>query len=76
MAFVGAHPDQRPRDTKQVPEVGVDAISDHPNFAARTHRRKRAERCHVGINRREKRGDYRDAGCWSINVPYCNKGLS
>ena len=74
-AFVAAHPDQIPAEMKQVPEVDVDAISEHPNQAGITYSRQQCQRCHVGVTGREKRGDYRGAGCSSCHVPYSNEGF-
>lgn len=74
-AFVEAHPDQIPMEMKQVPEVDVNEVSRHPNLAGITYSRQQCQRCHVGVNGREKRGDYRGAGCSSCHVPYSNEGL-
>ncbi|WP_207797031.1 hypothetical protein [Shimia abyssi] len=74
-AYAEAHPDQIPDSMEQVPEVDVDAISEHPNLAGITYSRQQCQRCHVGVNGREKRGDYRGAGCSSCHVPYSNEGL-
>ena len=73
--FVAAHPDQMPSEMKQVPEVDVEAIADHPNMAGVTYSRQQCQRCHVGVTGREKRGDYRGAGCSSCHVPYSNDGF-
>ena len=75
VAYAEAHPDQLPLSMEQVPEVDVDAISEHPNLAGITYSRQQCQRCHVGVNGREKRGDYRGAGCSSCHVPYSNEGL-
>ena len=64
-----------PSEMKQVPEVDVAAISDHPNLAGITYSRQQCQRCHVGVTGREKRGDYRGAGCSSCHVPYSNEGF-
>ncbi len=74
-AFVEAHPDQMPSEMKQVPEVDVNAISEHPNLAGITYSRQQCQRCHVGVTGREKRGDFRGTGCSSCHVPYSNEGL-
>ncbi|WP_299618112.1 hypothetical protein, partial [Pelagibius sp.] len=74
-AYVAAHPDQMPSEMKQVPPVDVNVIPDHPNMAGITYSRQQCQRCHVGVNGREKRGDYRGAGCSSCHVPYSNEGL-
>ncbi len=73
--FVAAHPDQMPSEMKQVPQVDVDQISQHPNLAGITYSRQQCQRCHVGVNGREKRGDFRGAGCSSCHVPYSNDGF-
>ncbi|MDU8929963.1 hypothetical protein RXV86_21465 [Alisedimentitalea sp. MJ-SS2] len=75
VAFAESHPDQLPPSMEQVPEVDVDAISEHPNMAGITYSRQQCQRCHVGVNGREKRGDFRGAGCSSCHVPYSNEGL-
>jgi len=74
-AFAKEHPDQMPKHLKQIPEVNVDEISDHPNLAGITYSRQQCQRCHVGIRGRERRGDYRGSGCSSCHVPYSNEGF-
>jgi len=73
--FVAAHPDQMPSEMKQVPDVDVDTIAEHPNLAGITYSRQQCQRCHVGVVGREKRGDFRGAGCSSCHVPYSNDGF-
>ncbi len=75
VAFAKAHPDQMPRELEQVPDVDVNAISQHPEMAGITYSRQQCQRCHVGVQGREKRGDYRGNGCSSCHVPYSNEGL-
>lgn len=75
VAFAESHPDQMPDSMEQVPEVDVDQISEHPNLAGITYSRQQCQRCHVGVNGREKRGDFRGAGCSSCHVPYSNEGF-
>ena len=75
IAYAEAHPDQMPSSMEQVPEVDVNAISEHPNLAGITYSRQQCQRCHVGVSGREKRGDFRGAGCSSCHVPYSNEGL-
>ncbi|MCV6596055.1 MAG: hypothetical protein OIF40_03075 [Mangrovicoccus sp.] len=75
VAFAEAHPDQMPASMEQVPEVDVDQISEHPNLAGITYSRQQCQRCHVGVTGREKRGDFRGAGCSSCHVPYSNDGF-
>ncbi len=75
LAYAESHPDQLPPSMEQVPDVDVNAISEHPNLAGITYSRQQCQRCHVGVNGREKRGDFRGAGCSSCHVPYSNEGL-
>ena len=75
VAYAEAHPEQLVTSMEQVPEVDVDAISEHPNLAGITYSRQQCQRCHVGVSGREKRGDFRGAGCSSCHVPYSNEGL-
>ncbi len=75
LAYAEAHPDQLPPSMEQVPEVDVEAISEHPQMAGITYSRQQCQRCHVGVTGREKRGDFRGAGCSSCHVPYSNEGL-
>ncbi len=75
LAFVAAHPDQMPAHMQQIPDVDVEQIPQHPNLAGITYSRQQCQRCHVGVTGREKRGDYRGAGCSSCHVPYSNEGF-
>ncbi len=75
VAFAEQHPEQIPLSMEQVPEVDVDAISEHPNLAGITYSRQQCQRCHVGVTGREKRGDYRGTGCSSCHIPYSNEGF-
>ena len=74
-AYVEAHPDQMPSEMKQIPPVDVEVIPDNPNMAGITYSRQQCQRCHVGVTGREKRGDFRGAGCSSCHVPYSNEGF-
>ncbi len=74
-AYVAAHPDQMPSEMKQIPAVDVNLIAENPNMAGITYSRQQCQRCHVGVNGREKRGDFRGAGCSSCHVPYSNDGF-
>ncbi len=73
-AFAETHPDQMPLSMEQIPEVDINDISEHPNLAGITYSRQQCQRCHVGVTGREKRGDFRGAGCSSCHVPYSNEG--
>jgi len=75
LAYIENHPEQMPSSMEQVPEVDVNAISEHPNLAGITYSRQQCQRCHVGVTGREKRGDFRGAGCSSCHVPYSNDGF-
>ncbi|MES9937222.1 MAG: multiheme c-type cytochrome, partial [Sedimenticola sp.] len=73
--FVKKHPDQMPKRLKQLPQVNLDTLTDNPNHAGYTYSRHDCQRCHVGVNGRDKRGDYRGAGCSACHVPYSNDGF-
>ncbi|MEA3413054.1 MAG: cytochrome C, partial [Pseudomonadota bacterium] len=73
--YVAAHPEQITDELKRIPEVDVNKIPKHPNLAGITYSRQQCQRCHVGVTGREKRGDFRGAGCTSCHVPYSNEGL-
>jgi hypothetical protein len=74
-AYAQAHPDQVPTNIKQIPQVSPDEVMKHPNKADITYSRQQCQRCHVSVSGREKRGDYRGAGCSSCHLPYSNEGL-
>lgn len=74
-AHIAAYPDQTVPEIKQIPEVSADDVMEHPNKAGITYSRQQCQRCHVGVNGREKRGDYRGGGCSSCHVPYSNDGF-
>ncbi len=73
--FIKAHPDQMPTRLTPPPEVDLLKIPHEPNLAGITYSRQQCQRCHVGVTGREKRGDYRGAGCSSCHVPYSNDGF-
>lgn len=73
-AFISENPDQFPQELKQIPEPDLSQLPDNPNHAGMTYSRQECQRCHVGVTGREKRGDYRGAGCSSCHVPYSNDG--
>lgn len=74
-AYAKAHHQQVPSELKQIPEVSPDEVAKHPNKAGITYSRQQCQRCHVGVSGREKRGDYRGAGCSACHVPYSNNGF-
>jgi hypothetical protein len=73
--LIAEHPDQFPSEMKQIPQLAVSEIPEHPNRAGITYSRQQCQRCHVGITGREKRGDYRGTGCSACHVPYGNEGF-
>jgi hypothetical protein len=75
VAFIKKHPDQSPRRLKMIPEFSMEELKKNPNHAGVTYSRQECQRCHVGVSGREKRGDYRGAGCSSCHVPYSNEGF-
>ena len=74
-AHIAAYPDQTVAEIQQIPEISADEVMSHPNKAGITYSRQQCQRCHVGVNGREKRGDYRGGGCSACHVPYSNDGF-
>ncbi|MEG3638606.1 multiheme c-type cytochrome [Magnetococcus sp. PR-3] len=72
--FTKDHPDQMPKRLKQIPQVNLADLEKNPNHAGITYSRHDCQRCHVGVQGRDKRGDYRGAGCSACHVPYSNEG--
>lgn len=74
-AMVEEHPDQFPTSLEQLPNPSVEEIVENPYLAGFTYQRQQCQRCHVGIQGRQKRGDYRGMGCSACHIPYSNEGL-
>ncbi|MGB0748248.1 MAG: hypothetical protein ACPGO3_05845 [Magnetospiraceae bacterium] len=75
VAYAKANPDQMPRKLEQIPQADLSQLEAHPETAGITYSRQQCQRCHVGVTGRERRGDYRGAGCSSCHVPYSNEGF-
>ncbi len=73
-AMLAAHPKQFPSELKMVPQPSVEEIEKDPKLSGFTYQRQQCQRCHVGVNGREKRGDYRGMGCSSCHILYSNEG--
>jgi len=69
------YPDNFPTHVDQMPNPSVEEIVQDPSKAAFTYQRQQCQRCHVGVQPRTKRGDWRGAGCSSCHIPYTNEGL-
>ncbi len=74
-AMIASHPDQFPKELKQIPSPSVEEIEKDPKLAGFTYQRQQCQRCHTAVKGREKRGDYRGMGCSSCHVLYGNEGL-
>ncbi len=72
--MMAAHKEQFPTELKMVPQPSVEEIEKDPKLAGFTYSRQQCQRCHVAVNGREKRGDYRGQGCSSCHIPYGNEG--
>ena len=73
-AMMAVHKEQFPTELQMVPQPSVEEIEKDPKLAGFTYSRQQCQRCHVAVNGREKRGDYRGQGCSSCHVPYGNEG--
>ena len=69
------YPQAFPSELKQLPEVTTEQVKKDPKLAAITYQRHDCQRCHVGVNGREKRGDYRGMGCSSCHILYGDEGF-
>jgi hypothetical protein len=69
------YPDNFPTHVEQMPNPTVEEIVQDPSKAAFTYQRQQCQRCHVGVQPRTKRGDWRGTGCSSCHIPYSNEGF-
>ncbi len=68
------YPNNFPTELKQLPEVNLDTLKEHPEQAVYTYIRSECQRCHLGVRGRDKRGDLRGMGCAACHIPYSNEG--
>ncbi|WP_456481129.1 cytochrome C [Oceanithermus sp.] len=73
--LIEMYPQAFPSELKQIPEATPEEVKADPKLAALTYQRHDCQRCHVGVNGREKRGDYRGMGCSSCHVLYGDEGF-
>jgi len=66
-----------PDELTTVPPALTDLsiLTEHPEQAAFTYLRNQCQRCHLAVQGRQERGDYRGMGCSACHVPYGNEGL-
>jgi hypothetical protein len=74
-AMITKFPGQYPASLEQLPNPSLEDVLDDPFQAGFTYQRQQCQRCHVGIQGRQKRGDYRGMGCSACHIPYSNEGL-
>lgn len=69
----GAFPDA----ITTLPKAPTDlsGLAGHPEQAAFTYQRSECQRCHLAVQGRHVRGDYRGMGCSACHIPYGNEGL-
>ena len=60
---------------EELPEADIYSISEHPEQAVLTYLRGDCQRCHVGVQGKQRRGDYRGMGCAACHIPYSDEGL-
>ncbi len=56
------------------PAPTASEIRDHPEKAAFTYLRGECQRCHLGVEGKQRHGDYRGMGCSACHMPYSNAG--
>jgi len=79
--LVEKYPDNFVDELKQLPQP-AKSIDDLKNkskeeiikYAAIAYTRSDCLRCHVGVQGRKGRGDYRGMGCSACHIPYSNEG--
>ncbi|MFH1417896.1 MAG: cytochrome C [Planctomycetota bacterium] len=66
-----------PDEQTAVPEAPTDLanLAEHPEQAAFTYIRNQCQRCHLAVQGRQERGDYRGMGCSACHIPYSNEGF-
>lgn len=72
----GLNPQVYVEQHEQVPPGPTDLaeLTEHPERAAFTYLRNQCLRCHLAVQGRQTRGDYRGMGCSSCHIPYGNQG--
>ena len=71
---IAQYPDQFPTHVDEMPNPTVEEIVQDPAKAGFTYQRQQCQRCHVGVQPRTKRGDWRGTGCSACHIPYSNEG--
>ncbi len=56
------------------PDGGQDVLDD-PSQAAFTYIRGECQRCHLGVQGKQRYGDFRGMGCSACHMPYGNAGM-
>lgn len=69
----GAFPDKQ--TTLPAAPTDLTVLKEHPEMAAFTYHRVECNRCHLGVQGRNRRGDFRGMGCSACHIPYSNEGL-
>jgi len=73
--FMEEFPDNFPESLKEIPKADVNTINDNPQQAIYTYLRSDCQRCHVGVQGAQRRGDYHGFGCSACHIPYSVEGL-
>jgi decaheme cytochrome c component MtrC/MtrF-like protein len=73
-ALAKENPHSFPMGLKKLPEVNMDSLAHKPWEAVYTYIRTDCQRCHIGVQGAQRRGDYRGVGCASCHIPYSDEG--
>ncbi len=73
--IIEKYPYNFPTHVDKLPNPTVEEIVQDPSKAAFTYQRQQCQRCHVGVQPRTKRGDWRGTGCSACHIPYSNEGF-
>ncbi len=69
------YPQVFPDSLIELPSTDTSILREHPEQAVFTYLRGECLRCHVGVQGKQRRGDYRGMGCAACHIPYSDEGL-
>ena len=69
------HPSQYPNHLERLPNPRVKEIEQNPKLAGIPYQRKECQRCHIGVQGNQEKGDYRGMGCSACHMAYGKEGL-
>ncbi len=74
-AFMEKFPGNFPDNLKELPKADLNTIEEFPQQAIYTYLRSECQRCHLGVQGAQRRGDYHGFGCSACHIPYSVEGF-